>query len=209
MADSGAEGYTHRQLSGLEHLQFSASLPTEFSTKRDVKSFSVEVVGKSKLPPEIEWLPLEEGVEAYVQYFDLERFVITSKESGKTLDLVAITPKDWDQKIITLIQHEDNDPDALYSFEAYQRADVNRQECVINASLGPGTDNSNTVVLLGLWNTLIARFVQEVGNPVSEEGFAAMRESVLQKRSEILWALESNDDSNPQKIALSPFQSQE
>jgi hypothetical protein len=206
MSEQSVDGMTERQLLGIEYTQYTEDLPMDFSEKRAVESFSVEISGKAKQPPEIEKLALDEyGTQAYVIYYDLDKFSIVSKESEKKLDLVTISPDGWTQKIICITSPEYQPPEVHSLLASYQAVDVKRQECVINGNLGPEEDTSDMVVLICLWNTLIARFVEEIGDPVSPEGGNLMRESVLKRRSEVLEALKSKDDSDPQKVALGPF----
>lgn len=205
--DSGAEGgFSKRQLMGLEYTQFTTDLSKEIKRNRDFQDFQVEVSGIAKEPPEIEPLQLTgNGGEAFVIYYDLDKFAITSKESGKTLDLVGITPEGWSQKTIDLTSPMYMPPEVHEALSAYQVVNPVTKECVINRNLGPADENGDKTVAICLWNTLIARFVEEIGNPANEESFIAMRDAILEKRSNVMAALKKKDDSNPQQIALEPF----
>ena len=201
-------GLTKRQLFGIEYTAYSKNLPRITNTERHGEQYSFVLKGKAKKPPEVEMLDFKRnGLKAVVVYHDLDQFLVRAK-GGKTLDLVAITPEGWTQKAIQLTSPEYKAPEIHMAFENYLEINVPGKECII--SEGFGTDNKkacDTAVLAVLWNTLIARFTGEVGEPFNQQGADAMRQSVLQRRTEVIDSLNGNTQDNPQQVATKSFKS--
>lgn len=192
---------TSRQVLGVDYTEHDKDLPKEIHSKRFDKNYSVKISGKAKDPPEIEKNP---SVHATLIYFDLDKFQIQNRKTGKLLNLVQATPEGWTQKAVELSSPEYSHPEVHAEIDAYKNIDPEQKECVMNARLGGSSDLGN-IVAISLWNTLIARFDKEVGSPVSKEAIDSMRKAVLDKRTEVLASLNSNDSTDPQEIALKPF----
>jgi|GEM_PF-2583269 len=201
------QGFTKRQLFGIEYMQYTKEVDRETELTRNGNEFSYELHGKAKEVPEIENVVFSSGgIKSPVVYHDLDKFLVTHNESGKQIDFVAITPSDWTQKSVELISPEYKAPEVHFAFGQYQVIDVKRNECVTSNAVGVDDPNDTDIaVKAGLWNTLIARFIQEIGDPTNDEGRKGMRDSVLQRRQEVFDALNGTTDENPQEVALKSF----
>jgi hypothetical protein len=178
---------------------------------RKGNEYSFEIVGEVKEIPEIDSVAFDGGdVGTMVVFYDLNKFQIKSHNSGKELDLIGATPPGWSQKVIDIFDIEKEPPEIVLLFEKYQKIDAKNQEC-LTASVVGGFDPKNTdnAVKIALWNTLIARFLQEIGEPMNEEGGKGMREVVQKRRDEILEILNEKNDKNPQEILLKSFSNAE
>lgn len=197
------EGFTKRQLFAIEYMQYTKEIDRETELTRKGNEFSYELHGKAKEIPEIEDIF---SIGSTVVYHDLDKFLVTHNESGKQLDLVAITPPEWSQKSIEMISPEYKAPEIHLAFGQYQVIDIVRNECVTSNAFGIDDPNdTDMAVKSGLWNTLVARFIQEIGEPTNNEGKKGMRDSVLQRRQEIFDALSGTTNDSPQEIALKSF----
>ncbi|KKR66993.1 MAG: hypothetical protein UU09_C0042G0006 [Microgenomates group bacterium GW2011_GWA2_40_6] len=56
-----------------------------------------------------------------------------------------------------------------------------------------------------IWNTLVARFLEEVGEPVSEDGFVSMTRVVTEKRQRVIDAIDGKIEEDPKTVALERF----
>lgn len=198
---------TKRQLYGFEYMQYTKKVDRKTNVSRNGVEYNFQLHGKAKEAPEIENLVLSRnGMQAHVVYHDLDKFVVTGNGSGKKIDLVAITPPDWSQKTIDLISPQYKAPEIHDAFGKYQVIDVKRKECVTSNMMGSDDpDEVDFAVKSGLWNTLIAKFISEVGDPANDEAKKGMRDSVLQRRTEVLDALGGKSEGDPQEIALRSF----
>jgi len=79
------------------------------------------------------------------------------------------------------------------------------QEIVIGEFLDSGSYNPKTIVKVCLWNTLVARFLSEIGEPASEESVKTMNQVLLERRSAVLDALSKDSNEDPVEIAKKPF----
>lgn len=192
---------TSRQVLGIHYTEHNDDLPKEVNRTRSNENYSVEINGKAKDPLEVE---KNLKLHATVIYFDLDKYQITSKKTGKTLDLIQITPDGWTQKAVDLASPDYSPPEVHAEMDAYKNIDVELKECVINARLG-GSSDLGDIVAISLWHVLAARFGEEEGIPMSKEAVDATRKAVLDKRTEIFTSLNSSDQSNPKEIALKPF----
>lgn len=175
----------------------------EVSYKGD--EFSCRLKGKTGNPPEMDKIALNEGVSVIVVYYTLDQFLVTGN-SGKNLDLVSVTPEGWKQKSVSMTTPEIRAPELHMAIGHYQNLDMENNECVVSNSAGEDSpENIDKIIKIGLWNTLVARFVSEVGEPFNREGVEGMRNSILQRRGEIFDALNGNSDGDPINIALRSF----
>src|SRR4030042_2347512 len=200
-------GLNERQLFGMEYMQYTTEVNRRTEEVRHGNEFKYEIHGKAKDDPEIEIISLNtEGNSATVVYHDLDKFVITHTKSGNLLDVIAITPSGWSQKSVDLISPEYKAPETHEDFMTYQQIDVPQKECVISAGRNIGNKKLyDFIVKRSIWNTLVARFIEEVGDPLNKEGIQGMRDSVLYRRQEVLDALEGKTNEDPQEIALKSY----
>jgi len=197
------EGFTKRQLFAIEYMQYTKEIDRETELTRKGNEFSYELHGKAKEIPEIEDIY---SVGSSVVYHDLDKFLVTHNKSGKQLDLVAITPSEWSQKSVELISPGYKAPEIHLAFTQYQIIDARRNECVTSNAIGfDNPDEVDMAAKSGLWNTLVARFIQEIGEPTNGEGKNGMMDSVFQRRQEVFDALSGITTDNPQEIALKSF----
>lgn len=204
MAEDLTKELNQRQILGTSYTERTVDLSPTISKERDFDNFKVIMNGTAKKPPEIERIP---SLGAFVIYYDLDQFKITSNGSGKELDLVKITPEGWTQKAIDLTSPNYMPPEVHDAFQAYQAVDIERQECVFNNNLGPDDQNGDNTILISLWNTLVARYVSEKG-PVTDGNFDPLIKAITARRSEVLAALNNSDDTNnPQDVATKLFTS--
>ncbi len=199
---------TVRQMDAINYLENTKHVSLKTNINRRGNKYSIIVKGRAKNVPEIEKTILSpEGLAAFVVYHDLDSFTITNPKTGKKLDLVSITPPEWKQKSIKLISPKTKSPEVLSAFSKFQMVDVDKQECIVSGT--SGIDNPKEVDISAiscLWNTLIARFMSEIGDPVlNEEGRIGMRKSVLQRRQEVLDALNGISNEDPWKVATRSF----
>ncbi len=167
--------------------------------------YSCQLKGKTSDPPEMDQLTIDSGANVTVVYYTLNEFLLTGK-SGKSLDLVSITPEGWKQKAVSLTAPDYKAPEIHIAFGQYQAVDLKNKECVVSSAAGVDSlEDADIVAKIGLWNTLVTRFVSEVGEPFNKEGVGGMRESILQRRKEILDALDGNTDNDPKEIAMRSF----
>jgi hypothetical protein len=192
---------TPRQVLGVDYTEYNDDLPKEIHRKRFDKNYYVKISGKAKEPPEIE---NRSDMKAMVIYFDLDKFQIQSRKTGKFLDLVKITPEGWTQKVVDLTSPLESPPEVHVKIDTYIKNDFEENECVMNARLGGSSDLGN-IVAISLWNTLVAKFHNEIGSYVNDEAGKAMSQVVLDRRTQVLASLNSSDQSDPQEIALKSF----
>lgn len=207
MDEPGITGFTRRQITGFDYVQYTESLSPEIQKSRTGKEFWYSLHGKAKVPPEIEALDFtDKGVGAVVIYHDLESFVIKSARSNKKLDLVAITPPGWSQKVIELTSAIENAPEVHRAFGQYQNVDVPNKECVISSGRGLlDPEDADTAVKEAVWNTLLARFIDEIGEPANSQATEGMRTSILQRRNEVFAAFDKKSKVGPEQAALKSF----
>ena len=188
-----------RRLFGNEYSQYNTIEP-EISETKDDNEWTISYHGKIKTPPEM--MPVEVGPEVFVYgvLYDLDKFEVKNNQTGISSDLVKFTAGEWTQKIIGLSSPDYTAPELIDPFMATQFLDINKKECVVNSFLGP-EGQTDTLVKIIIWNTLITHFTQEVGNPMNQEAFNNMKNQVSEKRQIILDVLkgkspgEINEDS--------------
>ena len=197
-------GLTDRQLFALEYMQFTKKIVRKTELSQEGEIYSLNLFGHAKKIPEIAMLHLDSaGHQSPVVYHNVRSFVITHNKSKKQLDLVTITPREWSQKVINLISPRYKPPETHIAFKDYQVLDDIRKECVVNDAVENG--DVDMIVTSGIWNTLIARFLQEIGQPANGKAVDFMRSCVEQRRQEIFDALEGKGDVDPQEIGLRNF----
>lgn len=193
----------NRRLFGHEYSQYNKIAP-EIREAKTFPSWSFEYHGLTKTPPEMMDIPLGQKTGTYGILYDLDTFTITNKGTNLSIDLVRVTPKEWTQKIVAMASPDYSAPEKIDAFKTVQFVDADKRECVVNSLLGP-TDQVNTLTKILLWNTLVACFAQQVGNPVSPEGFNLMKDQILKKRQQILDILEGRSTGNLQDEDLWKF----
>lgn len=197
---------TERQLFGFEYTQYNKDIPQEIQRVGRGEKYSYEIHGKSKTPPEIEMLQFPRSVlQAVVVYYDLDKFLI-SENNGVNLDLLAITPDGWTQKGVDLTSPEFKAPEICRVFEKYQVVDSVKNECVTRVVSDDDEKTSDLVVKIALWNTLTARFYEEIGSPFDQQGEQVMMQTVQKRREEIFEVLEGITKEDPKELALKSFE---
>ncbi len=192
--------WTKKQKLGFEYKQHNTDLPREMSVNRIDGDWTFNFSGKSMDPPEVEML---QRVGGMVVYYEAGQFRI-SHGNGKELDLVAITPKGWTQKSIQLTSGNYMPPEVHRMVDHYAALDPDRKEIVIG-NLNKSTQNSETLGKIILWQTLMARFFAEVGEPWDKNAMETLKDIIEKRRQEVLDALSGKSPDNPEEVALRPF----
>ena len=201
--DQNNAEWTPRQNMGFEYTQYSSNLPKEAHEVREDKLWKIEFQGKASDPPGID--RLSSGGGPFVIFYNLNSFVVTNKGCSKQLDLVDITPEDWSQKHIKLTSPNYMPPEVYEFMVNHEVINPVNQEIVIGEFLDSGSYNPKTIVKVCLWNTLVARFLSEIGEPASEESVKTMNQVLLERRSAVLDALSKDSNEDPVEIAKKPF----
>lgn len=165
--------------------------------EREDDSWKFAAAGTCKEPPEVAPLWGGQGGPMMI-YYDLHQLSITSKASGKALDLRAITPTDWNQRTVRLTSGAWMPPEVHQELDTYHSVDVGRKEVVTGTTAESEELTPEQV-------SKAYRFLAEVGEPVDEESARGLGEAVLAKRTEVLDALEGKTDGDPQQLAIQPF----
>lgn len=196
-----------RRLFGMEYVN---RYPEEnIDPKEEVtfkgNEFTCSLKGQTGSPPEMEKIIIGNGANVIVIYYSLDEFLVTGR-SGKSLDLVSITPEGWKQKSVSLTEPDYKAPEIHTAFSHYQIIDIEHQECVVSNAAGVDSpEDADTTTKIGLWNTLVSRYFKELGMPAFKEGVDEMRNKVLERRKEIFDALDGTSNGDPKEIALRSF----
>ncbi|KKR66992.1 MAG: hypothetical protein UU09_C0042G0005 [Microgenomates group bacterium GW2011_GWA2_40_6] len=95
-----ASGLTYRQLNGQAYFQEGVEkLPVELEGGITGENLSIHYHGKAMDPQELE--DATQDVDTLIALYDLDRLEISSNTSGKTLNLIEITPTGWGTKRIS------------------------------------------------------------------------------------------------------------
>lgn len=207
MSESPTDDWTAdpRRLFGHEYSQYNEISTTIENTRID-NLWTITYEGKRKTPPEMMPIELGPSLSVYGVLYDLNKFEVANNQTGKSVDLVKFTAKEWTQKVVALSSPDYTAPEVVDAFKAEQFVDANKRECVVNSYLGP-TGETETLVKIIIWNTLISRFAGEVGNPMSAEGFEEMKRAILEKRQIILDVLKGKSPGDATDEQLWSFKS--
>lgn len=193
-------GWTKRQALGYEYTQYSENLPSNLERKFEDKIWQVVISGKAKEPPEIQ---KSEGFGAMTILYDLYTYIIKN-QSGKEIDMLKLLPLGWTAKGIDLTNPYYMPPEIHEGLTKYYTLDFDQKEIVIGNIQSFNGDTDRLIKVL-LWNSLISRFTEEVGHPLNEKSIYAMRETVMERRQEVLKALNEKSDITPLEIATQKY----
>lgn len=195
-------GWTDRQKLGFEYSQNTPDLPRNADISRHDNFGSIEFHGKSKQPPEIEIHPALNNLP--VIYYDADSFLVTLT-NGRQLDLNRIISAGWKQKYLALTSPRNQSPEIHDKVSYFATIDTNHQEVVIGGFDSADKVNVEDLTQIALWNTLVSRFISEVGIPVNNESTKSMMSAITERRQQVFDVLTGKTPGDVYEIATAPF----